>query len=70
MKYRVWVSIEEQDDENDHYEDVGLPDPASAEFGTLDEAQAVLRRILAQYNPESLSTSDHRERSEHDQAPG
>ncbi len=37
MKYKVWVHIEEIDEENDHYEDVGMP-ISVGEYDLLSEA--------------------------------
>ena len=38
MKYKVWVHIEEIDEEADHYEDVARP-IGVGEFETIEDAQ-------------------------------
>lgn len=57
--YKVWLSIEECDEEHDKYEDVGLPD-SLGQFTGLDKAEEFVRTLLVQYAPEQLQTSDHR----------
>jgi len=44
MKYKVWVSIEEIDEENDHYEDLAGPDPLG-EFDRLQDAAGFVRSL-------------------------
>jgi len=57
MRYKVWVSIEEINEETDHYEDLAGPDPLGA-FGTLEEAAAFVRGLPG-WEPESgLSAAD------------
>jgi len=57
--YKVWVSIEEIDEEADEYHDIGLPDPLG-EFDTRDEACAFVDRLLAYCNVDArtVATSD------------
>ena len=38
MKYKIWVHIEEIDEEQDHYEDVTTPEELDS-FDTLKDAQ-------------------------------
>ena len=38
-KYKVWIEVEEIDEEADTYEDVDVDIPASGAFTTLDEAE-------------------------------
>jgi len=57
MSYKVWVSVEEIDEDNDRYEDVGLPD-SLGEFSGLDEADEFVRMLLCAYNPEAMEHSD------------
>ena len=47
MEYKVWVQVEEIDDEEGHFENIGDPD----EFGcadTLEEAQKIAEGIFSQ----------------------
>ena len=37
-KYKVWIAIEEINEEEDFYEDVGMPE-SLGEFDTLEEAK-------------------------------
>jgi len=37
-KYKVWIHVEEIDEEEDTYEDVGLPEELGV-FSTLEEAE-------------------------------
>ena len=41
MIYKIWISIEEIDEDQDHYQDVDMPDSIGGEFDTLQAAQAV-----------------------------
>jgi len=55
--YKVWVSIEEIDEENDHYEDLAGPDPLG-QFDSL-EAAASFVRGLSGWEPDSgMSAAD------------
>ena len=45
-KYKVWVSIEEIDEEKDHYEDTAYVD--CGEFDTLEEAQEHTKALTGQ----------------------
>jgi hypothetical protein len=56
-EYKVWVHVEECDDETDHYEEVGLPDCLGT-FNGLDEADEFVETLLQLYAPEQIATSD------------
>lgn len=43
--YKVWIHIEEIDEDEDLFEDYGLPDSAG-EFQTLEGAQEMRDRLL------------------------
>ena len=58
-QFKVWVHIEEIDDDADKYEDCGLPEPM-ATYGTLEEAQALVVALLQTQNPRALETSELR----------
>jgi len=45
MKYKVWIEIEEYDEERDHYEDYDLPE-SIAVFDTPEEAVAFVKEIV------------------------
>jgi hypothetical protein len=57
MTYKVWLSVEQIDEENNRYEDVGLPD-SLGEFQNLELADAFCRNLLRRYNPQMLEGSD------------
>ena len=44
--YKVWVHIEEYDDEEDAYQDIDLPEDLG-EFGALDEAIEFVSKLCA-----------------------
>lgn len=57
-KFAVWIEIEEQDEDNDKYETVGLPDVVS-KFDTIEEADGFIRDMLTKHaSPETIATSD------------
>jgi len=62
-RYKVWVEVEkvplDGQGEASDYEDIGLPDPVG-EYGSLAEAQGVVRQILGLHNPDALEDSDHK----------
>ena len=58
MTYKVWISVEEIDEDNDHYEDVGLPD-SLGEFPNFLEAANFVEGLVVMYNPETAVTSDY-----------
>ena len=43
-KYKVWLQIEEIDDDADHYEDVGEPMPLM-DFNTIEDAEKFLKTL-------------------------
>jgi len=45
MQYKVWIEVEEFDEENDYYETVDLPFSAEATFDTLKEATTYAERL-------------------------
>lgn len=47
--YKVWVDIEEIDEDEGHYEDLGMPISTITEYDTLEEAQAVQREIVERF---------------------
>ena len=47
--YKIWVHIEEIDEDNDSYEDQGLPE-SCGEFGTLEEAESKVASIVDAFN--------------------
>ncbi|KKM03997.1 hypothetical protein LCGC14_1768820 [marine sediment metagenome] len=55
-QFKVWIHIEEIDEEADKYEDVGLPEPL-ATYGSLEEAQDLVVALLQTHNPKALDTS-------------
>lgn len=62
--YKVWVQIEEINEEEGHYEDVGLPD-SLAEYDTLEAAQAFVRSLPGW--DRHADSSDNRLRSPDDE---
>jgi len=46
MKYKIWLYIEEIDEETDHYEDVYGPESTGCEFDSLEEAIACKEVLL------------------------
>ncbi len=48
--YKVWIHIEEIDEDNDSYEDVDLPEPVG-EFEALADAEALVSRLQAVADP-------------------
>jgi|TARA_B100000900_G_C20418011_1_gene649738 hypothetical protein len=56
--YKVWVEIEEIDEENDSYLNVGEPSPI-ANFATFDEANMFVLTLYreAQKNPVGIPES-------------
>jgi hypothetical protein len=58
VQYKVWLTIEEIDEEVDHYEDVGLPDPLGA-FDDLKSARILLAAVLACFAPDEIRNSDN-----------
>lgn len=56
--YKVWVHVEEIDEDGDSYEDIGLPD-SIGEFNTIEEAESLVSELLERYAPEMMATSDH-----------
>ncbi len=55
--YRIWVQIEEIEEDRDVYQNVALPDPAGS-FDELEDAQKQVRAILQLTNPDAILTSD------------
>ena len=53
--YKVWVSIEEINEENDHYEDLAGPDPLG-EFDRLEDAASFVRGLPG-WEPCNLSAA-------------
>jgi len=47
MKYKIWLYIEEIDEETDHYEDVMEPESVGGEFDSLEEAKEFRQKLLA-----------------------
>ena len=47
IKYKVWVHIEEIDEDLDHYEDVGMP-VSEGEYNTLDEAEEAVFHLTGE----------------------
>jgi hypothetical protein len=45
MEYAIWISIEEIDEDTDHYEEVDMPDKLGT-FDTLAEAQQFIGNLL------------------------
>ena len=45
MKYKIWLHIEEIDEKNDHYEDMGEPEELAC-FDNLAEAEVYIDEIL------------------------
>ena len=43
--YKVWISVEQCDEEQDEYLDLSGPDAAVAEFTTPEEAQAFAEQL-------------------------
>ena len=58
-KYKIWITVEEIDEANDQYQDVGLPDSVGV-YDTYDEARDVLLNILGTFAPDAIQDSDHR----------
>lgn len=46
-EYKVWIEIEEYDDETDHYDDLDAPFGPTATFATDEEALAFAERLHA-----------------------
>lgn len=44
--YKVWLHIEEIDEDEDHYEDLGMPESVAAEFNTFDDADKMLKCLV------------------------
>ena len=55
-QFKVWVHVEEIDENADKYEDRGLPEPL-ATYGTPEEAEALVVALLQTHNPRALETS-------------
>ena len=43
--YKVWLQVEEIDEENDVYENIDLPTSVGGEFATLEKADAFLNKL-------------------------
>ena len=43
--YKVWVHVEEIDEDEGHYEDVGIPE-SIGEFETQEEATALQQQLV------------------------
>ena len=48
VKFKVWIHIERIDEENDSYEDEGLPESVGT-FDTLEEAESLVGQIVDCY---------------------
>lgn len=63
MTFKVWIEIEELDEDGEHVADGGLlgvlPDPLGT-FDTLEEARACQREVVGTCNSSALLTSDAR----------
>jgi hypothetical protein len=46
MKYKVWLHIEEIDEDKDHYEDIELPDDFGMSFDTEKHARQFAESLL------------------------
>lgn len=46
-RYRVWIEIEEHDDETDEYQTCDAPGASLAEYNTLEEAYAHAEKLTA-----------------------
>jgi len=57
MKYKVWVQIELIDEDNDIYEDYGMPDPIGT-FDTVEDASNCVEQVLNAFNPSALDTRE------------
>jgi hypothetical protein len=58
MKYKVWIEIEELNDEGEPTEEmVALPDPIGI-CDDLPAAMGLVRQVLRQFNPKALEHSD------------
>jgi len=45
VKYKVWIHIEEVDEENDHYTDIGLPEELVC-LKTFEEAKDYVTNLM------------------------
>ena len=47
-QYKVWVHVEECDEDNDHYEDIGLPECIDV-FSSLEAAEDCVNELCGGY---------------------
>jgi len=58
-EYKVWISIEEIDEENDSWENIGEPDSLGT-FDTLEQAQEYLSDVYGAVSRDDLSKARNR----------
>ena len=47
--YKVWIDIEEIDEDEGHYVDLEMPMSTRTEYNTLEEAQATQQEIVERF---------------------
>ena len=64
MKYKIWLYVEEYDEETDHYEDVFEPESIGGEFDTLLKAISFKNQLVnIVYIPENCECDDTHEKN-------
>jgi len=50
IKYKVWLHIEEIDEDEGHYEDLDVPESVGGELETEEEARDLRSAIINQFD--------------------
>jgi len=57
VTYKVWMEIEECDDENNHYEDASAFPVCLGQFNSIEDADAAIVKITGQSSLDSFKSN-------------